>query len=156
MTAYVEWSLGVNREHTQHQVRTRFDPDLRAMLASNRFDPYFADWVAICALSEPVTGHTADRREFLGRNGWPGRPASLADPASEPLSGVTSAVMGNCGFTLAPVRDAERALVVRNLERAEDIEVRDVAWSLMDRSSAARLPRASGDAVGELSPRAGI
>jgi N-acyl-D-amino-acid deacylase len=30
-------------------------------------------------------------------------------------------VMGNCGFTLAPVRDDARALVVRNLERAEDI-----------------------------------
>ena len=36
--------------------------------------------------------------------------------------GVTSVVMGNCGFTLAPVRDDERALVVRNLERAEDID----------------------------------
>jgi N-acyl-D-amino-acid deacylase len=35
--------------------------------------------------------------------------------------GVTTAVMGNCGFTLAPVRSNERALVVRNLERAEDI-----------------------------------
>ncbi|MBW1882978.1 MAG: amidohydrolase family protein [Deltaproteobacteria bacterium] len=36
--------------------------------------------------------------------------------------GVTTAVMGNCGFTLAPVRSEERALVVRNLERAEDID----------------------------------
>ena len=36
--------------------------------------------------------------------------------------GVTTAVMGNCGFTLAPVRPAEHALVVRNLERAEDID----------------------------------
>jgi len=36
--------------------------------------------------------------------------------------GVTSAVMGNCGFTLAPVRPDARELVVRNLERAEDID----------------------------------
>jgi N-acyl-D-amino-acid deacylase len=36
--------------------------------------------------------------------------------------GVTSVVMGNCGFTIAPVRSHERALVVRNLERAEDID----------------------------------
>ncbi len=36
--------------------------------------------------------------------------------------GVTTVVMGNCGFTLAPVLDHERALVVRNLERAEDID----------------------------------
>ena len=35
--------------------------------------------------------------------------------------GVTTVVMGNCGFTLAPARAGERALVVRNLERAEDI-----------------------------------
>ncbi len=36
--------------------------------------------------------------------------------------GVTTVVMGNCGFTLAPVRSDARALVVRNLERAEDID----------------------------------
>jgi N-acyl-D-amino-acid deacylase len=35
--------------------------------------------------------------------------------------GVTSVVMGNCGFTLAPVRSGAEALVVRSLERAEDI-----------------------------------
>ena len=35
--------------------------------------------------------------------------------------GVTSVVMGNCGFTLAPCAEKDKALVVRNLERAEDI-----------------------------------
>jgi N-acyl-D-amino-acid deacylase len=45
-----------------------------------------------------------------------------ASGSSSCWHGVTSAVMGNCGFTLAPVRAEERALVVRNLERAEDIE----------------------------------
>ena len=35
--------------------------------------------------------------------------------------GVTTVVMGHCGFTLAPTRDDEHELVVRNLERAEDI-----------------------------------
>ncbi|MFA5884278.1 MAG: amidohydrolase family protein [Acidimicrobiia bacterium] len=35
--------------------------------------------------------------------------------------GVTTAVMGNCGFTLAPASADEAMLVVRNLERAEDI-----------------------------------
>jgi N-acyl-D-aspartate/D-glutamate deacylase len=35
--------------------------------------------------------------------------------------GVTSVVMGNCGFTLAPCSAADRHLVMRNLERAEDI-----------------------------------
>lgn len=35
--------------------------------------------------------------------------------------GVTTAVMGNCGFSLAPASADQSALVVRNLERAEDI-----------------------------------
>lgn len=56
-----------------------------------------------------------------------------ASGSSSCWHGVTSAVMGNCGFTLAPVRSDERALVVRNLERAEDIDPRALAegidWS---------------------------
>ena len=47
--------------------------------------------------------------------------------------GVTTAVMGNCGFTLAPVHSDARELVVRNLERAEDIAAEAMAagidWS---------------------------
>jgi N-acyl-D-aspartate/D-glutamate deacylase len=35
--------------------------------------------------------------------------------------GITTAVMGNCGFTLAPCAASDKHLVVRNLQRAEDI-----------------------------------
>jgi N-acyl-D-aspartate/D-glutamate deacylase len=35
--------------------------------------------------------------------------------------GVTSVVMGNCGFSLAPCSEKDKHLVMRNLERAEDI-----------------------------------
>ncbi|MDX1483718.1 MAG: amidohydrolase family protein [Alphaproteobacteria bacterium] len=35
--------------------------------------------------------------------------------------GVTSVIMGNCGFTLAPCAEENKQLVIRNLERAEDI-----------------------------------
>jgi N-acyl-D-aspartate/D-glutamate deacylase len=47
--------------------------------------------------------------------------------------GVTSVVMGNCGFTLAPASEEQSALVVRNLERAEDISgaamAQGITWS---------------------------
>ncbi len=47
--------------------------------------------------------------------------------------GVTSAVMGNCGFTLAPCKREEADLVFRNLERAEDISreamLEGIKWS---------------------------
>jgi N-acyl-D-aspartate/D-glutamate deacylase len=44
--------------------------------------------------------------------------------------GVTSVVMGNCGFTLAPAKPDERHLVVRNLERAEDISADAMAQGI--------------------------
>jgi N-acyl-D-amino-acid deacylase len=40
--------------------------------------------------------------------------------------GVTSAVMGNCGFTVAPGRASDRDLILRSVERAEDIAREDV------------------------------
>jgi N-acyl-D-aspartate/D-glutamate deacylase len=47
--------------------------------------------------------------------------------------GVTTVVMGNCGFTLAPCSAKDKHLVIRNLERAEDIsaEAMDagIEWS---------------------------
>jgi N-acyl-D-aspartate/D-glutamate deacylase len=47
----------------------------------------------------------------------------LWDPygTCEPQHGITTVVMGNCGFTLAPCAKKDRHLVIRNLERAEDI-----------------------------------
>jgi N-acyl-D-amino-acid deacylase len=57
------------------------------------------------------------------------------DPLGESscFHGVTSVLMGNCGFTLAPARASERHLVVRNLERSEDIAAEAMAagidWS---------------------------
>ncbi|HST63541.1 MAG TPA: glucoamylase family protein [Longimicrobium sp.] len=114
VTAYVEWALGVLREHTQHQVQTRYDGALGAVLASNAFDPQFAGWTAYCALSEPVTAHTADRREFLGRNG------SLEDPAalrSAGLAGTTGAGHDPCAalqclLELAPGETREIAVLL--------------------------------------------
>ncbi len=35
--------------------------------------------------------------------------------------GITTVVMGNCGFTLAPCAEANKHLVLQNLQRAEDI-----------------------------------
>jgi N-acyl-D-aspartate/D-glutamate deacylase len=44
--------------------------------------------------------------------------------------GVTTAVMGNCGFTLAPAPPEHRALVVSNIERAEDISAEALAQGI--------------------------
>src|SRR3989442_7989848 len=47
--------------------------------------------------------------------------------------GITSVVMGNCGFTLAPCAVENKQMVVRNLQRAEDISAEameaGIKWS---------------------------
>ena len=89
ITAYVEWTLGVLREHTQHQVRTAFDAPHEAIMAQNSFDPTFGEWSAYFAMTERLTGYTADRREFLGRNGTVAAPLALTHPERPALSGAT-------------------------------------------------------------------
>src|SRR5690606_31893236 len=104
LTAYAEWTLGVQRAASAPHIRTEYVDDAAAILAFNRFDPAFADQVAFLAISEPVEFHTADRREFLGRHG------AMADPAAlhrERLAGTTGRGRDPCAalrltITLAP------------------------------------------------------
>jgi N-acyl-D-amino-acid deacylase len=41
--------------------------------------------------------------------------------SSSCYQGVTTVVMGNCGYTIAPIRGSDRELVTSHIERAEDI-----------------------------------
>src|SRR3954451_5376665 len=43
--------------------------------------------------------------------------------APSPSLGVTTAVIGNCGFTIAPCRPADRELVMRNLTQVEGMSL---------------------------------
>jgi N-acyl-D-amino-acid deacylase len=43
--------------------------------------------------------------------------------APSPALGVTTAVIGNCGFTIAPCRAADRELVMRNLTQVEGMSL---------------------------------
>jgi N-acyl-D-amino-acid deacylase len=67
-----------------------------------------------------VDGHThMDAQVF-----WDGLGASSC------WQGVTTVVMGNCGYTLAPVMPKDRQLLARNIERAEDIPGAAIAAAL--------------------------
>ena len=96
VTAYAEWTLGVLREHTQHQVATRYEPARGTMFARNSFDSTFAHLVAFCSMSGRVAAHTGDRREFLGRNGTLAAPAALAGEEIVPLSGAYGPALDPC------------------------------------------------------------
>ncbi|MFZ5625198.1 MAG: GH36-type glycosyl hydrolase domain-containing protein [Gemmatimonadota bacterium] len=135
VTTYVEWTLGVLREHTQHQVRTAFDRERGAIFAQNTFDPQFAGWMAFHAITEPVTGHTGSRRDFLGRNGTAGAPAALR--AGGTMTGITGAGIDPCAslqceLELSPGETREVVILLGAAEseaaaRQAVAEYRDVA-----------------------------
>jgi cellobiose phosphorylase len=156
LTAYAEWSLGVQREHTQHQVRTSYEAQSEAIFARNSFDPEYAGAVAFQAITERTTGFTADRREFLGRNG------SSADPAGlrvERLLGTTGGGIDPCAaqqwkMEMAPGETREVAVILGACRGEEDArrvvtELRDVvrARHAVDRSVAAWSERLSAITV---------
>jgi cyclic beta-1,2-glucan synthetase len=117
VTSFVEWTLGVVREHTQHQVRTSFDGARGAIFAQNSFDPQFAGWVAFSACSAALDGHSGDRRAFIGRNGSLAAPAALTGAPGGALDGVTGGGLDPCAalqtsFALAPGETREIAFLL--------------------------------------------
>ena len=81
ITAYVEWVLGPSRSASALGLETEIDPANGAILARNPWNMMFSGRVGFADLSGRQTAWTADRREFLGRNGTLDNPAGLASGA---------------------------------------------------------------------------
>jgi cyclic beta-1,2-glucan synthetase len=77
VTAYAEWALGPSRAASAPRIVTALDPTTGAILVRNPWNTEFARRVAFLDLGGRQTAWTADRTEFLGRNGAPDRPAGL-------------------------------------------------------------------------------
>ena len=77
VTAYAEWVLGTSRGANAPRIITTVDPETGALLVRNPWNTEFARRVAFLDLGGRQTAWTADRTEFLGRNGDPARPAGL-------------------------------------------------------------------------------
>ncbi len=95
VTAYVEWALGMSRAAAAPFVVTEIDQETGAMLARNPWNVEFGRRVAFMDLAGRQLSWTADRTEFLGRNGTLDRPAALSGVA--PLSNRVGAGLDPCG-----------------------------------------------------------
>jgi cyclic beta-1,2-glucan synthetase len=93
VTGYWEWVLGDLRNKTLMHVVTELDPISGALFTRNAYSPEFADRIVFVDSSETVRTVTADRTEFLGRNGTPADPAALGRMR---LSGRVGAGLDPC------------------------------------------------------------
>ena len=78
VTSYVEWVLGSSRRATAPHVNTRYDSARNTIFACNPWHHFFPDRVAFSRLSGNISDWTADRSDFIGRNGTMDNPAGLA------------------------------------------------------------------------------
>jgi len=113
VTYYVEWVLGVTRQENASFIMTEWNEPARVLLAYNTYQETFRDATAFLGvfpqtarsddLQESATGAdelswTADRHEFLGRNGTWESPAAMS---REQLSGRTGVIYNTCGAVQA-------------------------------------------------------
>lgn len=94
VTAYSEWVLGTARGAAAPFIVTQVDASSGLLLARNPWSNAFAGRVAFADLGGRQSTWTADRTEFLGRNGSPAAPAALC--GRTPLSGTTGAGFDPC------------------------------------------------------------
>jgi cyclic beta-1,2-glucan synthetase len=99
IAGYCEWVLGERREQSAMHVVTRLDPQSGALFAQNAYSLDFADRVAFFHCSAADRTLTADRGEFIGRNGTLAAPAALR---REHLSNRVGAGLDPCAAILAP------------------------------------------------------
>ncbi|MBP7010167.1 MAG: cyclic beta 1-2 glucan synthetase [Kiritimatiellae bacterium] len=121
LTGYCEWVLGENRDQNAMHVVTRLDPQSGAIFAQNAFSLDFADRLAFFHCSGEDRTLTADRTEFIGRNGSLDAPAALR---REHLSNRVGAGLDPCAAIQArfEIPPGEQIQVVFSLgaARTED------------------------------------
>jgi len=111
VTGYWELVLGEWRHANLMHLVTEIDPRTGALLARNTYSREFADRVVFAAVSEPERTVTANRTEFLGRNGTPASPAALR---RSHLSGRVGAGLDPCAAvqTVIEVPDGQQREIV--------------------------------------------
>src|SRR5476649_2306116 len=77
VTGYVEWVLGDMRSKSGMHIQTEVDPISGALFAKNPYNTEFTGRVAFFNSDAGIRTVSADRTEFIGRNGTLASPAAL-------------------------------------------------------------------------------
>ncbi|MUG69814.1 glycosyl transferase family 36 [Paenibacillus validus] len=148
VTYYAEWVLGVRRQANASFIVTEWNESAQMLLARNAYQESFRDATAFLGLylpqesseeslntesgvqrTDPVgppdLSWTADRNEFIGRNGTYEKPAALG---RERLSGTTGPLYDTCGavqtkLTLEPGAE-QTVYILLGCEHSQDAAVK--------------------------------
>jgi cyclic beta-1,2-glucan synthetase len=118
-TGYIEWVLGDNRMKTAMQIRTELDPDSGALFAKNQYNTEFDKRVAFFDVDYLEKTFTADRTEFIGRNGTLQNPDAMFRLK---LSGKIGLALDPCAAIQVPffMADGEEQEIIFRLGAGKD------------------------------------
>ncbi|MCV9880321.1 GH36-type glycosyl hydrolase domain-containing protein [Brenneria izbisi] len=122
ITAYAEWVLGASRSASAPYLLSHVDAQTGAMLVRNPWSGSFPGRIGFADLSGAQSSFTADRTEFLGRNGHMRAPAALVKHRR--LSGNTAAGGDPCGAlqTTVSIAPGEQVEIVWFIGQEESVE----------------------------------
>lgn len=99
VTGYIEWVLGSARSKTAPYIHTEIDPDSGAFFASDPYNAEFSGRIAFFDTDQLKKTFTADRTEFIGRNGTLQNPDALS---RRNLSGRVGLALDPCAVLQVP------------------------------------------------------
>lgn len=127
-TGYTEWVLGNHRTKTAMHIHTGVDPETGALFAKNPYNAEFSQRVAFFDADYKIKTFTADRTEFIGRNG------ALQNP--DAMSRVK--LSGRIGLALDPCAAIQVPLTLADREEHEIIFRLGAGKNMTDASAIAR------------------
>jgi cellobiose phosphorylase len=98
-TGYTEWVLGNNRMKTAMYIHTEVDPESGVIFAKNPYSTEFPHEVAFFDVDDFKKSFTADRTEFIGRNGTLQNPDAMSRVK---LSGRIGLALDPCAAIQVP------------------------------------------------------
>jgi cyclic beta-1,2-glucan synthetase len=121
VTFFSEWALGTNREDQAPHVNTSYDRQSGAVLAAQWWNGAYTGHVGFAAASPRAVSYSADRTQFLGRNGSLSSPAALGRTRLDNRtgSGLDPAAALQVPVNIAPAAQVEVCFL---LGEAADIE----------------------------------
>jgi cellobiose phosphorylase len=162
-TYYAEWVLGSVRDNAPMHVVCEPDVETSVILARSAWAGDFAGKLAFAGAGPKCRSATADRTEFLGRDGTVSAPAALARidlgrrfaPSLDPCAALTTDI------TLAPGQTMELIFVIGQADSVE--QVRDLVRQYTDPARASATLAEVGQrwdrilqAIQVLTPDAGV